>query len=212
MFTCFVDTNLKLANKPLINFVVSIILFSSFMAIPLANFFYGLYHSIVIFKNIKAHNDTEALHIYNKYILHFLIYIISTFFLFILHISDIPNHNQLDDIFIGFSYVRYIVHYSLQAVSIMNCSTPLIVGLFRLAQKYTWLFHKVYDRKYQRLSELPTTIPFENDKSDYVELMKKGSIQFERLESQSMKRVIYYYLLCNLLDDERYFSFNLLFN
>lgn len=108
MFMCFVDTDIYFFTRT-DNFVLSIILFSSFMFIPLSNFFYGVYQSVVMVKNIKAQNDTEAGHLFNKYIFYFLIYIISTFFLFLLHLADIADHTELNDVYIDFAYVSHFI-------------------------------------------------------------------------------------------------------
>lgn len=77
----------------------------------------------------------------------------------------------------------------------MNCSTPLIVGLFRLAQKYNWVINKLFTKT--RDSKFPENIPIEGDNSgtNYYDMVNKNTIQFEKLENQSMKRVNQYIIL-----------------
>lgn len=110
MFTCFVSTK-QIINPSggLTIQIISIILFSSLMFIPTANFFYGLYQSIIMLKNIISQNDIETKNLFKKYISYFFIYIASTFCLFILHICDILiDDNNKDDIFLSFAYVSPI--------------------------------------------------------------------------------------------------------
>ena len=118
MLTCFIDiSEIKNGN----NLVIKNIMFWIFFISPIILFGFGLYSIYIMTKSNNYKNDKKNKKFFLNYIAYILIYIIMAFLLITLYlINYIYNNPQ-----------NFMIFY-IQLVTILSCSTPLFVGIFRL--------------------------------------------------------------------------------
>ena len=118
MLTCFIDiSEIKNGN----NLVIKNIMFWIFFISPIILFGFGFYSIYIMTKSNNYKNDKKNKKFFLKYIAYILIYIIMASLLITLYlINYIYNNPQ--------NFMRFYI----QLVTILSCSTPLFVGIFRL--------------------------------------------------------------------------------
>ena len=121
LLTCFINiSNIKKGYS-----IIKNIIFWFFFISPIVFFGFGFYHIYIMTKSNNFKGDIKQKIFFMKYFAYILIYIIMAFLLITLYlinyIYNIYNQEQGN-----------IMKFYIQLVTVLSCSTPLFVGIFRL--------------------------------------------------------------------------------
>ena len=122
MLTCFIDISIIIKDNNYLKKIMFLIFFTS----PIILFGFGFLQIFIMMQSNNYKNVRQNKKYFMKYFAYILIYIIMSFLLITLYlINYIYGENRTKDP--GKSMKLYI-----QIVTILSCSTPLFVGIFRL--------------------------------------------------------------------------------
>ena len=121
MLTCFIDiVGWKYENNEK---VIKTIFFIMFFFIPICNLLYGIYQAFTIIKLPQYKNHKNNRKFFKDYLKYIFTYIILALLLISVYIFDY---------FIGQKVPKGVSRAYVNIVTNLSCSTPFIVGLFRL--------------------------------------------------------------------------------
>ena len=165
ILTCFLSLDFyfdenKNNTKAIIGLIIEIII----LIIPIFIFIFGLIQIIIVCVNDSYKNDKENKRLFNKHLLHLIIYLIITVFVTIIFIVKFFNYNNIKD----FTLFYFIF-------SLMICVSPLIAGVIRLYQTkiiisiYRAIKNKFGKKEKESLLSLSESTTFEEFESSAVE-------------------------------------------
>ena len=190
LLTCFIDISNIGDNYP----VIKNILFWIFFTSPIILFGFGFFQIYKMTKSSNFKGDQKQKKFFMKYFAYILIYIIIAFLLITSYlINYIYNLSNKDNKDINNKNPEGFMLFYIRIVTILSCSTPLFVGIFRLIK--TNLIRKCGKK--------------ENDTLNNNLLDKNKNIgDFNEFENDLLRKIIikYYIAISFVLGKARYFG------
>lgn len=125
MLTCLVDPDILVLVAQFSN-VWKFIGFIAFLVIPIGNIFYGVFQWITIFCNNTFKNDREIRSVFYKYSIYIGTYLFLTALMITMYIVDLLSAKGASILLQQYAF----------AISILSCSTPLIIGIIKFVELY----------------------------------------------------------------------------
>lgn len=147
MLTCFINIRTDMDSKQKIYVIL-------FFLLPIFCFSFGIYQVILIMKSPQYKNDKNNKEFFIEYSYFVITYI---FFSFLLILSYIFNIFKAKNIGEGYKFIMSII-------TLLSCSTPLIVGLIRATR--TGFFKRIFSKKKKKVKENEEQLVDNNERKE----------------------------------------------
>ena len=177
MLTCFLSLDFYFDKKTNnTDKIVGLIITGLICFFPVINLIFGLIQIIIVCISDSYKKDKENKKIFNDHSLYLFIYFIMTFFLTSLYIVEFINGGKIDN--------NKNLEYYFFIVSVMICTTPLIVGVIRLYQT------KIIKSIYIAIKNKCISNSMNEDKTNTLSPLVNNESTFEEFESSAVKKFV----------------------
>ena len=168
--TCFLSSDFYFVEKNKTKAIIGLVIEIIILIIPIFILIFGLIQIIIACVNDSYKHDIENKKLFNKHLLHLIIYLIITFFVTIIYLVYFISYNKNIDI-----KVFYFI------LSLITCMSPLIAGVIRLYQTkiIKSIYRAIKNKSRSNEKERLLNLSIDNDYSS-----------FEAFESSAVEKFV----------------------